>query len=1032
MKQKLLTTLRLRLTMLVALLCSLGTGTAWADTNVSTVTTAFSATGDVTSKFTQTGDFTSVSWDLDVTWATTANWQNLNATKGSQIGTGSYPATGIVLTGSNISGTISSVVVNTSGAKSVEATVAVSVGSTEFLCDEESTASISSTAANYTFTGSAEGDVVITWAQTSSKAIYIKSVTITFAAPEGTTAAPSISGDTPFLGSTTVTLTNALSAAGADIYYTLNGDVPTTTTSETCFHYSAPFELTETATVKAIAKKSTDTNASTVVSKTFTKITPMSVAEARAAIDAGTGTSGVYVTGIVCTGGSSLSSGAMNYWISDDGTSTDRFEVYKGKGLNGANFESTDDVSVGDVVVVYGNIKKFGSSTYEFDSGSVLISHETKAASDLTVTSSNPVELSITTAELSPTSTITWTTSSTGAVSFLTNNAAVALVNSTTGVITAVGEGSTTITITQAADATYQAGQKTVTVNVADNRSECVTSVDLSSPKTITKGESAALSATSTKTPGYLGEVTYSYKSADPAIFSITDGNYTGAGVGATTVTVTATPAGGYATSYKSVSQVVDVTVNGTNSISIDPTSKEQAFGTGAFDIAATVPTENYNGTVTAESSNTAVATVSVDGTTVTVTPVAVGTANITVTAGTGTYYPTPASEICELTVTAPAGSTTAPTGGALFAESFGDNGSSARAWDDSYSDKSGVAAVYSAASYTVTNAKQSKNTMGKTNSALVSGSGQEGLFIVGPLNVASYSGLEVSNYFGMSSSTWNSGSYMKLYYSTNGEDYTEVSRTDDNTPSGSVSGNKNLVEATYDLPAAAQSSTLYLKFAFYCYQVNKNDDEIGQLYFDTPTLSGEPSGAATINKYGYATYCSVNPMDFTTTTGFTAWRVSAIAADGTITFTKITEAIKGGQGVLLYNVNADGVNPTNVTVNFGDGTTEYSTSENKLHGTTAPTFVEAGEVYGLSGSSFVISNADGVIPAGKAYINASDIPAEAKNFTFVFEDEATGITEARPATREEVESIFNLGGQRMSKLQRGINIVNGKKVLVK
>ena len=192
------------------------------------------------------------------------------------------------------------------------------------------------------------------------------------------------------------------------------------------------------------------------------------------------------------------------------------------------------------------------------------------------------------------------------------------------------------------------------------------------------------------------------------------------------------------------------------------------------------------------------------------------------------------------------------------------------------------------------------------------------------------------------------------------------------------------------------------------------------------------PTATVTINKYGYATYCSVNPMDFTTTTGFTAWRVSAIAADGTITFTKITEAIKGGQGVLLYNVNADGVNPTNVTVNFGDGTTEYSSSENKLHGTTAPTFVEAGAVYGLSGSSFVPSNADGVIPAGKAYINAGDIPAEAKAFTFVFVDEATGITETRPATREEVESIFNLGGQRMSKLQRGINIVNGKKVLVK
>jgi hypothetical protein len=93
---------------------------------------------------------------------------------------------------------------------------------------------------------------------------------------------------------------------------------------------------------------------------------------------------------------------------------------------------------------------------------------------------------------------------------------------------------------------------------------------------------------------------------------------------------------------------------------------------------------------------------------------------------------------------------------------------------------------------------------------------------------------------------------------------------------------------------------------------------------------------------------------------------------------------------------------------------------------------VKAHTVYGLSGSDFVINNAEGTIPAGKAYIKATDIPAEVKSFTFVFEDETTGITETRQATREEVESIFNLGGQRMSKVQRGINIVNGKKVFVR
>ena len=170
--------------------------------------------------------------------------------------------------------------------------------------------------------------------------------------------------------------------------------------------------------------------------------------------------------------------------------------------------------------------------------------------------------------------------------------------------------------------------------------------------------------------------------------------------------------------------------------------------------------------------------------------------------------------------------------------------------------------------------------------------------------------------------------------------------------------------------------------------------------------------------------------MDFSSTEGYTAWRISNIDADGTITFNKITEAIKGGQGVLLFNKDADGVNTSNVTVNFADGRTEFTDEENKLIGTTAPTYVDAETVYGLSDNKFVKNNAAGNIPAGKAYLDASSIPAGVKAFTFVFEDEADGIAETRQATREEVEAIFNLAGQRIQKMQKGINIVNGKKIL--
>ena len=61
--------------------------------------------------------------------------------------------------------------------------------------------------------------------------------------------APTISGDEVFMESTNVTITSAVDVDGVAIYYTLNGTDPTTASQP----YNAPFLLTETTTVKAIA-----------------------------------------------------------------------------------------------------------------------------------------------------------------------------------------------------------------------------------------------------------------------------------------------------------------------------------------------------------------------------------------------------------------------------------------------------------------------------------------------------------------------------------------------------------------------------------------------------------------------------------------------------------------------------------------------------------------------------------------------------------------------------------------------------------
>lgn len=63
------------------------------------------------------------------------------------------------------------------------------------------------------------------------------------------------------------------------------------------------------------------------------------------------------------------SKNVQTYWISDDGTRTNEVEIYKGKYLSGANFTTTNQLKVGDEVVVKGKVVYYNSTTPEFASG---------------------------------------------------------------------------------------------------------------------------------------------------------------------------------------------------------------------------------------------------------------------------------------------------------------------------------------------------------------------------------------------------------------------------------------------------------------------------------------------------------------------------------------------------------------------------------------------------------------------------------------------------------------------------------------
>ena len=114
--------------------------------------------------------------------------------------------------------------------------------------------------------------------------------------------------------------------------------------------------------------------------------TAYTVAKAHELIDAGEGLSAtVYVKGIVSqiddiSTADNVAEGATaygnaTYYISDDGTTTNQLEVYRGKGLNGNNFTAKNQLAVGDQVIVYGTLVAYGSAkVHEFNQNSGIYS----------------------------------------------------------------------------------------------------------------------------------------------------------------------------------------------------------------------------------------------------------------------------------------------------------------------------------------------------------------------------------------------------------------------------------------------------------------------------------------------------------------------------------------------------------------------------------------------------------------------------------------------------------------------------------
>lgn len=270
------------------------------------------------------------------------------------------------------------------------------------------------TSSNFTISSdelpSGTNAVKITFSSTSNQ-IGVKNLTLTYATSGGsgdTSVATSVTIDDSGINNTDVyagTAAGSLAATvstsegaidGATVTWSGNNDAVATIDASTgVVTLVAAGTVTFTAEyagVDGTYKPSSKTYEMTVTNSDpnvpGTETNPYTVAQARAAIDAGTGITGVYATGIVSKIITAYNSqfGNISYNISADGTeAADQLQAYRGFSYNGDWFTSADDIQVGDVVVVYGNLKKY-NSTYEFDSGNQLVSLDRPVITTPTIT----------------------------------------------------------------------------------------------------------------------------------------------------------------------------------------------------------------------------------------------------------------------------------------------------------------------------------------------------------------------------------------------------------------------------------------------------------------------------------------------------------------------------------------------------------------------------------------------------------------------------------------------------------------------
>lgn len=645
-------------------------------------------------------------------------------------------------------------------------------------------------------------------------------------------------------------------------------------------------------------------------------------------------------------------------------------------------------------------------------------------------------------------------------VSYESSDTDVATVDPTTGEVTIVGAGTTTITATSAEDATHSAGSASYSITVLDAGAHIYWSEDWTgaeanaTPTDVNAAytfENSGNSSTTTKiytemlaggaspelliakgggsltydainVEGQTGTLTFSYKSnkGNLSVTTTTTGvEISSATKSGTTYTYTITLPDAATTlsltitnSASANARIDDIMLTGEYSATtlLDAELEfSEATATVTLGQTFTAPTlSNPNGlTVTYSSSNDAIATV--DPQTGEVTPVGIGIVTITASSEPTDVYRA-GSASYELTVESAVPTTTAT----FWSED----------WTGAVADQT-PADVNSA--YTFENSGSSSTTTKIYEQALASGESPELLIAKGNGSLT-YDAINIAGHTGT----------LTLTYLANGDRIAVTSSTAGTTVTkGETSG--NTYTWTITVPTAITTLSLTMSNS---QNNNVRVDNI-LLTSEVPNLG---AGSFTITAAGYGTYYTDQPF------------IMPEGAQGAV-ITEVGQANSNGiaKATANWKYQAGSIVPACEALLVKGEAKDYAyvytastasaTADNLLHGSTVavtPTEPANGLFYMLSYGKgenanvlgFYYANATGAAfesQANKCWLALDNNTGSAvRGLVFDFNDDVTGINSVG-TTVEGVNVVYDLQGRRVVAPKAGnIYIVNGKKVLVK